>query len=750
MVCFQRCFFAAALLLLFLPRGLNAESSARETATPADCQLGIQGARNLVQRLEKEGPWESFGVRNPADQLFILTASKVLHPEMDVPLDLSNVLLEKIRAMQDLNPESRTYGNFRWYWRQEQVEDWNAVEFVSQRLLYCWEHRNLLPDSAQKTLEVILRDSCEGCKNHRVPTSYTNIAVHNAVNLLLLGQFFDRPDVAAEGKKRFEKFIYWTYKNGISEFSSPTYYSVAIEGLELLESLTNDAELRASARGLLDYYALEIGSQWRFRQFTGACSRTYNYRFGDDELLYPLADWGWESLTSANRSVLSKLVTIQSGYEPSETVQQVFRSALPRLVRQRWGSDSWQTKTTFLTDSWCLGTSAGPYLARQETLWALNLPNFDAEEPNPRCYFIPDSRLDPYGIHRELTGGGHNKALHLSCAWRAVQDRNRTLACVAYPQSALSKGDYNGKEIRSVFVLKTPDEWRLDAKNRLAARWGKTVLRLEIVWGVYDRIDSVVNDSPDGGCVCWTVWHGRPTEEVPSLAFAAEVQQLDDSTRGLPVFEPFSVSVSSDELRWETLGLKFQALKTLSALTRETVTEFTPAPPEDVLEVNGQALGRKLLEERIPLLTEYRRFLDERKSQPIREISAAPGASFTWKAADGLYFPLYRMEDSVQIDDETEYEFDVKTPGKYVLSATLLAPDPQHDSLRIRCITSDGEQASVEWHLGSSSDFRDVELRTLGRSEPEILRFPSGRVRLIVSPREYGVRVQQWCLKRVQ
>ena len=50
----------------------------------------------------------------------------------NVGLEKLDVLLDVAAELQDRNPESRTYGNFRWYARDGFVMDGNAVDFCMQ------------------------------------------------------------------------------------------------------------------------------------------------------------------------------------------------------------------------------------------------------------------------------------------------------------------------------------------------------------------------------------------------------------------------------------------------------------------------------------------------------------------------------------------------------------------------------------------------------------------------------------------
>ena len=107
--------------------------------------------------------------------------------------------------MQDQDPKSKNWGNFRWYWRDAGVTDTNAVEFVMHdALLIDIRHRDWLADKAREELADFLRLGMEGCRRHRVPTDYTNIAILNAGNLIVLGERLHRMEAAEEGYRRLD------------------------------------------------------------------------------------------------------------------------------------------------------------------------------------------------------------------------------------------------------------------------------------------------------------------------------------------------------------------------------------------------------------------------------------------------------------------------------------------------------------------------------------------------------------------
>ncbi|MCX7015511.1 MAG: hypothetical protein NTW86_23660, partial [Candidatus Sumerlaeota bacterium] len=71
--------------------------------------------------------------------------------------------------MQDRDPQSSTYGNFRWYMKTPKVVDKNAVEFSMERAALLWKlHKDKLTDGARERLKRLMDLSVEGIRRHKV------------------------------------------------------------------------------------------------------------------------------------------------------------------------------------------------------------------------------------------------------------------------------------------------------------------------------------------------------------------------------------------------------------------------------------------------------------------------------------------------------------------------------------------------------------------------------------------------------
>ena len=200
-----------------------------------------------------------------------------LHPER------LQRLFELGAQMQDRDPDSRGYGNFRWSWSDGAVEDFNAVEFCMQSGALLWlRHRETMPEGARGTLREVLEHAVEGCLRHRVPASYTNIALMNAENLILLGEALAKPEVSEEGRQRLDTVCLYTWQWGTHEYCSPTYYGTDLDCLVLTEAFCHSERARAQVRALLELMWTDIACNWfpGSQKLGGARSRDYDYLRG--------------------------------------------------------------------------------------------------------------------------------------------------------------------------------------------------------------------------------------------------------------------------------------------------------------------------------------------------------------------------------------------------------------------------------------------------------------------------------------
>ena len=359
------------------------------------------------------------------------------------------------RQMQDRDPQSKNWGNLRWYWRDAAVTDTNAVEFCMQdALLIHIRHDDWLPPAARKELADLLRLGVEGCLRHRVPTEYTNIAILNAGNLIVLGERFDRDDAAREGYRRLDAICLRTAAYGVHEFCSPTYYGTDLNGLLLIHTYAREQRERQQAAALLRVFWTDIAANWfPAAQRLGGChSRSYDYLRGLGALDWHFWNQGW--LDSPSAGSAERREPWSDEWSPPSSLVEMGRQ-FPRCVGQHWGILPAESRTNVLYRDIALSCCGAGY-GNQDSTLVVDLPG---GRELSRCYFIPDGREDPYGKKKYETGSArHPKALHLQPFWAGVQRSGDALGLVIYRGRDLAAAEVF--HLQSHFVLRrTADIW---------------------------------------------------------------------------------------------------------------------------------------------------------------------------------------------------------------------------------------------------------------------------------------------------
>jgi hypothetical protein len=530
-------------------------------------------------------------------------------------------LFELAAEMQDRDPKSRGYGNFRWYRRDASVLDANAVDFCMRGGSLMWlKHRAFVPTAARARLRELLELGTTGCLKHKVPESYSNIAIMNAGDLILLGEALGNTNAAAEGYARIDRVFSYAREAGIHEFDSPTYSGVDLDGLGMIEAFCRRESGRAQTRALLELIWTDIAASWfePAQRLAGAQSRTYDFLHGHGYLDVQLVLQGW--LSGPLPRDTEVIYAAEGDWKPPQALQQ-FKQQFPRLVRQTWGRDAWQFRTHYLLPDITLSCSASSYGGRMDMPLTVDLPG---DRQSVRCYFVADGRDDPFGLNK-IAAGPHQKAFHLNPLWLAAQREVDALGLAVYRSKDIPT---NTVTLKSSFVLPMAvDSIRIgDRKVQfeksmafretvkpgevVSVRQGAAVLALRIPWcrGLDNSLANValVYDGNTAGAATLTVEHGTPVsgkpggELSPAAAFWVRVGTgLSDGDRfgsWLAQFTKARVEVDpqGDQVRIQAEGLAGPVGVRLHG-AGESAADLTPPPARVVLEVNGRDIGAKLL-----------------------------------------------------------------------------------------------------------------------------------------------------------
>ena len=692
-------------------------------------------------------------------------------------------LFEKASEMQDKDPESRGYGNFRWRESHPSVQDFNAVEFCMQAGTILWiRHWDTMPGDAREVLEEILDLAVEGCLRHKVTESYTNIALMNAENLILLGEALSRPEAAEEGYRRFERFCLYTWEFGIHEYCSPTYYGTDLECLLLTEAFCAREKEKVQARALLELFWTDIALNWfePAQRLGGARSRDYDYLRGLGHLDLALWAAGW--LAGEPRGGTGAVYHALGEWSPPERLRELCLNRFPRQVAQRWGMAGSEMRVHCLFSDVTLSCAGGHYGPMDLPLTVDFAPR-GGEDPREglRCYFIPDGRRDPYG-KKKIAAGPHQKTLHLRPFWLGTQRKADALGLVLYrpydlddASSTLESHFVFPRDVDRVWisdreVALEPGTWvhPLPEGRALFFQKGSAIVGVRVPWcrgqdGQPAQV-ALVSDGNEVGALRLTVAHHTfwGLEDRLRLAGAAfwvragsQLADPEEAARWRAAFEEASASdVSSDEAVGIRVAGETGPLKVEVHPPYRGYAELEPGPFRGILALDGEEVGKPILAG-MDVIQSYKKKSEERPTLVLR-----PDVPLEWEAEEGLVFGGM-VEDVDQQASAGAYvwmpgakgekggglgavtwQLLVEEAGEYLLWGRVIAPTPDDDSFFVRVSTETSEPlGATDWHTGvhETWEWTPVNLSQDAGHQPLVL--PKGEVFLEFRVREDGTRL---------
>jgi hypothetical protein len=304
--------------------------------------------------------------------------------------------------------QDQASGDFPWLQPGErQIQDRNAVEFVTQAwgpLLLGFADR--LPAETRDTLARHARNALPALARHNPPVSYTNIYLMNALNTLLIGQAVGDAGAAQNGRRKLEAWRDEVRRNGLREFSSPTYYATNLNSLVAGYLYAKDAADRRLIKGLLDFLWSDIAAHTVDGKLTGPHSRDYDAVFGEGNLNVYLAAEGLRPMENPRQVSIEMIYAIlnmgDGGYRPAPDILALAK--LPqRTVLARWGNAPAQTRTLHVDGRAAIGSVAGGAFGNTDKLFTIDLRRGPARSLT--IGFIPSTSDNPFSERRQNEEG---------------------------------------------------------------------------------------------------------------------------------------------------------------------------------------------------------------------------------------------------------------------------------------------------------------------------------------------------------
>jgi hypothetical protein len=581
----------------------------------------------------------------------------------------------------------------------------------------------------------------------RIGESDTNIAILNAANLITLGELLGRDDAAIEGALRLDGLAADVWQFGLHEYCSPTYFSVDVQGLAIIERFAVREPVRRLARALLELVWTDIAVNFlpAAERLAGPHSRSYDYLRGLGGLQQDLRWEGWSDVPPGRSTEV--LHVAQGRWSPPEKLLDQAKKQFPRLVRQSWGPRPEQSRTHWLLADVTLGC-AGALYGSHDCPLTFDLPG---RPGGVRGFFIPDGREDPYGRKKFGTGAAkHPKALHLEPFWAGAQREADALGLVVYRDADLAGPETINlqshlvmpREVDGLWIGGTPfppiDGKATDLVRRsvgvgeaVVIRKGLAAVGLRIAWARArdgQVAEAAIVADQEGKAVAamrLTIEHRRGSPREP--AGAALWVRVGGGLATDEAFDRWRLDferskASRVEITAERLHVVVPGRGGPVAITAESPfgdaapVVLEPAPSRAVLELDGIEVGRPLLAQAEPC----RSFAVATAGDRFVEVPSAGGVRL--EAESGLVLPRMVVADDgdgtrfawqpdgpmpVVTSGSVSWRMRMPHAGRLWLWARVLAPDGERDSFTVSIGGPDGRPLrDGAWHVPRSSGWR--------------------------------------------
>jgi hypothetical protein len=188
--------------------------------------------------------------------------------------------------------------------------------------------------------------------------------------------------------------------------------------------------------------------------------------------------------------------------------------------------------------------------------------------------------------------------------------------------------------------------------------------------------------------------------------------------------------------------------------------ELAPEPTRGTLEIDGQEVGRPILER----LECVKRHLEKLETEKVVIVPADRGVY--WEAEAGLVFPGMQVGEDAgasrgrfvwqspasswdQVTGTVRWTLKLAEAGRYYFWGRVWAPDLETDSFFVTLSTATSDLvARADWHTTSGAGWRWVPLALNRARQPTVFELPAGEIRLQLTARESGTKIDRLFVAR--
>jgi hypothetical protein len=177
-------------------------------------------------------------------------------------------ILETALPTQHNQPGDRYHGNWPKFLEEPIVPnkrfDGNQADFIAMALLdILARHEQRLPEEMKEQIRERLLLAADYIQSRTIPATYTNAYFMGILNLLAIGERYDRPELVEAGLEHLRKIHELAMDQGsYTEYQSPNYTSLVLDILYRLLSWVEHPEARAMGAELYEETWRQIASQY--------------------------------------------------------------------------------------------------------------------------------------------------------------------------------------------------------------------------------------------------------------------------------------------------------------------------------------------------------------------------------------------------------------------------------------------------------------------------------------------------------